>query len=368
MPTLFKRLRALIGKLKLPPKRKIYKHDLVCVTAKTGSGKSVLQSHLANVYHSDLKRRLFAEQEIDKLNKGGFKHLKLPDTLVYSDTPINLNNTTSNLLNPYELQTPNEVEDNALFAPYSVLFVDEPYKYWGNRESGKFPERVESWFFTHRHMKVSMYMFYQDKNGVDKKIRENLHKYWSIEYMNIKYHLTKPDAEGYRQIKRVEWTIYEYYDYESYLQGVVPLSFWDKLSLYWTMYNPLMLFPLNIFDYAQKKRLKQDCQTKLDNNRCVKLVKITHEGNPFELYDSFFFAPVQYQNRRLKEDCTYEDWASNLEYKINKHRFYTPNIEDYKQFGNDIIYDRPETFTKITRAKSIKSKLDKQQSKCKGTK
>lgn len=366
MLDVFKFLRKIF-----PPKRKIFKHELVCVTAKTGSGKSVLQSHLANVYHADMKRRKMAEQEIINLNKGGFNKLRLPETLVYSDTGILLRgekDLVSNVLNPYELQTPNEVEDNALLPPYSVLFVDEPYKYWGNRESGKFPERVESWFFTHRHMKISMYMFYQDKNGVDKKIRENLHKYWSIEDMKIKYHLTKSDVEGYRQIKRVEWTIYEYYDYESYLQGVIPLSFWDKLSLYWTMYNPLMLFPLNIFDYAQKKRLKQDCQTKLDNNRCVKLVKIIHDGNPFELYDSYFFAPVQYQNRRLKEDITYEDWASNLMYKINKHRFYTPNIKDYKQFGLDIIYDRPETFTKITRAKSIKNKLDKQQSKCKGTK
>lgn len=166
-----------------------YKHKLISITAETGAGKSGLMTYLAHLADRDKERMRLARIRVKTLKKGGLSGLTLPFTLILSDFDIKLKRIPrhSISLDPFKMQVANEIDKHDLYCPYSVLFIDEPYKYWGNRESSKFPERVESWFFTHRHKRLSVFLSFQDKEGIDKKIRTNLHAYWHIEKQQIKY-------------------------------------------------------------------------------------------------------------------------------------------------------------------------------------
>ena len=346
----------------LPPKKKVYRGKTRCYVAPTGTGKSTFMSCLANRIDSNSNIRKMAGNLVNELVQGGFKSLKVPYTLVASDTTIKLaNNRTTIRVNPYLLQIPNEIDIVQRFCPFTHFLIDEPYKYWNNRSSSQFPERVEAWFRTPRHGFYDLSMFYQEKKGVDEKIRDCFNEYNVIKEMKIKYYLFKKDKQGYRAIKRVNWIIYQYYTYDDFIREQKPLSRWEIFKLKLSIYNPLMWFPLNILDYSDKHRYKLQVLELLEQCKKSKLVKENFRGDPFELFDSHYFFSSFY-----KPDCLntlspkeYRKWARALVFHNTPNRLYTRDIWSIWQFSKENVLERPETFTRALTAKNIIKKRKK---------
>ena len=345
-----------------------YKHKLISITAETGTGKSGLMTYLAHLADNDKERTRLASIRVKALNKGGLSGLTLPFTLILSDFDITLKRISrhSISLDPFRMQVANEIEQHDLYCPYSVLFVDEPYKYWGNRESSKFPERVESWFFTHRHKRLSVFLSFQDKEGIDKKIRTNLHEYWHIEKQQIKYSLFKHEnnaeiAKTVRSIRQVKWVVWQYKhkDYSLYLKDYEPLRWWQKFHYYWKIYNPLMLFPFIFIDYAQKVKLKAEIKQELkDRKRVVrKVFKCNYDI--FKYYNSFEFEPMDYQNLYNK-GIPITEHLKTVDYLKTEHSAISPDLKGFAKFGTTYRWNRPETFTKESTARKAKRRLEKE--------
>ena len=348
---------------KRAPIKYVHRATTKCVVAPTGTGKSTLQACLANDWNNNQLIRAYAEQKVRELNEGGFKGLRLPSTLSYSDTTIKLiGGGTTNHIDGYKFQTPNEIEESVFLPPGADVHFDEPYKYWGNRESSSFPERTESEFRIHRHNDINLTLYYQEKNGVDKKIRECLHEYWVVQYMQVNYCFRKADEEGYRKIKSVDWVYYKYTDYDNFIKGVVPITRLERIKMLWRMYyNPSMWFPFIYFNYAAKMQLRKEYEELLQSTECVEYCTYTFHGDPFKLFNSKFFAPVQY--RYMGDPKDYRQWAQSLKFDSTPNLKIRPNIADYYKFNKLYTVERPETYTKMSTARRIKKRQDKEKQK-----
>lgn len=358
--------------LKRPPYRPIFKSSSTAIVSEKGGGKSAYMACYAQKEHNNVERKLYSIEHLEKLKNGGYKSLELPQTLVYSDTLIKIFDEelgymiTSNDLNCYELQVPNDIESHLVLPFGSVLLLDEIYKCWGNRESSSLPERVVNWWWITRHLGVDMLLFFQEKNGIDKKIRENLTYYRYIKNFQIKYYNYKADSDGYRQIKWVKFTFWDYDNYENFIEEIPPITKNEILKILWRLYNPTMWFPFNLIHRLDKSRFRDECFKELERLYVVKETNEKFKFNPFELYDSFFFESVQYTKTELSEE-DYEDYARQLKYVgqdnntfDKKQRYdYEKTINDIYEFGKRITFRKPETYTKDSRARSIKEKREK---------
>ena len=348
----------------LPPKKKVHRGKTRCYVAPTGTGKSTYMACLANRIDKNEEYKRMAERLVSELVEGGFKCLKVPYTLVASDTTIMLgNNKTTIRCNPYLFQIPNDIDIVQRFCPMTHFLIDEPYKYWSNRSSMQFPERVESYFRTLRHPFYDISMFYQEKKGVEEKIRDCFNEYNIIKDMKIKYHLFKKDKEGYRAIKRVEWTIYQYYTYDDFVKEQKPLSKWEQFKLKFSIYNPLMWFPFNIIDYSDKHRYKLQVLEVLEQCSHSKLIKDIWKGDPFSLFDSHYFFNSFYRSDGELPPREYRKWARSLKYYCTPNRVYSHDIWSVYQFAKENVLERPETFTRALTAKNIIKKREKEKEK-----
>ncbi|MBQ7308259.1 MAG: hypothetical protein IJW82_07030 [Clostridia bacterium] len=358
---------------KKPPYRPIFRSASTAIVSQKGGGKSAYMACYAQKEHNNLERKSFASEHIEKFKAGGYESLELPQTLVYSDTLIQIWDNelnymvSSNDLNCYELQVPNDIESHLLFPFGSVLLLDEIYKAWGNRESSSLPERVVNWWWITRHLGIDLILFFQEKNGIDKKIRENLTYYRYIKDFQVKYYKHKADKDGYRQIKSVKFTFWDYDKYEYFVEEVPPISKTDILKILWRLYNPTMWFPFNIFHRMEKSKFRDECFKELERLYIVKETTEKFKFNPFELYDSFFFESVQYIKKELSIE-EYKEYAKNLKYAgqdnnlfNDKQKYsYQKTIKDIYDFGNRVSFRKPETYTKDSRARNIKEKREKQ--------
>lgn len=103
---------------KRAPVKYVHRATTKCVVAPTGTGKSTLQACLCNDYNNNQLIRAYAEEKVRELNEGGFISLKLPSTLSYSDTTIKLiGGGTTNHIDGYKFQTPNEIEESVFLPP-----------------------------------------------------------------------------------------------------------------------------------------------------------------------------------------------------------------------------------------------------------
>lgn len=361
-----------------PPIEQIFRGRCVCYVAPKGTGKSTLQAVLANEYHNNNFYRLYCATEINRLNDIGFKKLSVPRTLVYSDTGILLRDNQnkfiySNYVNPYELQVPNEVEKSFLAPPGALISIDEPYKYWSNRESASFPERVEAWFWLTRHFDININMFYQTKDAVDIKIRENLDEYNIVKDMQIKYYFWRKNNSGYRQIKKVTWILWKYHYYEDFISDKIPPTK-ETIKKYKKMLRSYFLWLPPFCWFRKNRELKFNLQVELDKllelqNVC-EVVEIKFKGNPFELFNSKNFAPVQFRyisDKAGQTDKDYQVWAENLQFSEKESPALKPiTLEEFKAFNQQINVIRPETFTRINKARELlrrKTQTNKQTKK-----
>lgn len=348
----------------LPPKKKIFRAKSRCYVAPTGTGKSTYMSVLANRVDRNKELRKIASDLVSQLVEGGYKSLRVPYTLSVSDTTIKLlNGKTTIRVNPYLLQIPNAIDLVQRFCPCTHIFVDEPYKYWNNRSSAQFPERVESWFRTNRHAMIDISMFYQEKSGVELKIRDCFNEFNIIKDMKIKYYLFRKDKEGFRAIKRVDWVIWQYYDYDTFIREPQPLSKWEIFKLKFSIYNPLMWFPFNIIDYSDKHRYKLQVLEILQNAKKSKLVIDSFRGDPFNLFDSHYFFPSFYRPDNVLSPKEYRRWARSLRYACSPNRVYSRDIWSYYMFARENVLERPETFTRMQTAKNVIKRQEKERQK-----
>lgn len=357
---------------KKPPFRPIPHTMSMALVDDKGKGKSTYLACLANKYHNSEEPRYFAEEHTKKFNEGGFKNLKVPETLVYSDVPMKIFDEklkyfiSSNIISPYNMQIANDIDEFNILPFGSLCLFDETEKTWRNRDSASFPERVEAWWWVTRQLNTSMICVFHDPDGIEKKLRENFDLFRYINNMEIKFYSNKSDSDGYRQIKSVKFRFWQYDKYEYFLQKIEPLTKTDILKILWRLYNPTMWFPFNLFHRIEKSRYRDECFKSLERLYIVQEVTEEFKFNPFERFDSYFFELSQYTKSGLSKE-EYKKYAENLKYTCqdnnsfmsDKVRYgYNRTVDDIFEYSQDIVFEKPETFTKDKTARETKAKRE----------
>ena len=360
--------------LKRPPIKVVYTAKTKCFVAPKGTGKSTLQAVLANEYDQDPFFKTECAKTVSKLNSLGFKSLRVPKTLVYSDTSIKLVRKGeqpffTNDLDPFKIQFPNNIDEYVINPPYALYLIDEPYKIWGNRESATLPERVEAEFWLTRHFDLSMYLFYQDKNGVDKKLRENLNEYNFIKNMDIKYYFWRRDKDGYRKVKRVTWEIWRYFRYEDFMLGYMPpdpsvIRYARRVTR--SVFN--WLPPFCWFKREQRLERLEKARMLLERAEFSEIDFKVFKGDPFKLFNSKNFAYAQYkhclEDGQVESLDDYITWAENLTYpELENPDFEPKTLENVQVLTERMRVVKPETYTKNATARKIKEARAKEKQK-----
>lgn len=371
---MIKFFKFLLNLIKRPPIKEVHRAEMACYVAPKGTGKSTLQAVLANEYDMDIDKYILSGAEICRLNSIGFESLEMPNTLVFSDTSIVLARPDeepfmSYILDPYAIQVPNNIDKYTIAPPYSLYLVDEPYKVWGNRESASFPERVEAWFWITRHIDVTMYMFFQDKNGVDKKIRDNFNVYYEVKEMNIKYYFWRCDREGYRKVKKVTWELWKYTKYEDFLEGYEPIHPEDIRHANRVVKDICnWLPPFCFFNRQERFERRQKAYEILEKARNSEIVFKKFKGDPFKLFDTKNFSACQYKHclddGKTETVEEYSEWAKNLKYDLKENPPLHPStLAEYKEYTDNIRLVKPESYTKNARARKVRNQQKKEEEK-----
>ena len=364
---------------KLPPIYKPIKYGLRFVVGDIGSGKSSFMAVNCNLQHNDPRFKKDCEKELEILHNVGFKNLKMPETLIFSDTTVKLlnnfnnkeinyklddnlkeNTLYTNSFDPYKFFIANDVVMQDIFPPNSCFHLDEGQQIYNNRASASFPEIVEGIYYRIRHLKFNMYIYFQQKEGVDLKLRDAVCEiYYLKEPIKINYYLKKSDSKGNRQIKSVKWKFLVYTKFQSFLDDVEPLDWLCRIYLKYELFKKKLLLPFCFFSRLEKINEIREIKEMLRINKTVKYKKIKYKGNPFDLYDSFQFGYANYLNYNCKNLQEYINWAKEVQFDIRSGYMYSYLMSDIYKFGEEHKFVKPNWFTKLATARKIVEKEKK---------
>lgn len=104
--------------------------------------------------------------------------------------------------------------DNSCIGKYdlsdSLILIDEAQLFADNRDYNSFPKELKEFFFMHRHYNVDIYLFSQQWDSLDKKIRSitdrvyyifkgKIFGHWISKYYRIPYDIIIPDPKKNQQ-------------------------------------------------------------------------------------------------------------------------------------------------------------------------
>ena len=339
-------------------------HELIAVVGDTGGGKTSFASAVAQEVVKDNTRNFLAEQYVNMLRAKGFKKLRKPDNLVHADYGLytfldkkQKYGIDSVYINGWDVGTPVTYRKNAYICPHAVVFLDEPSRYFDNRNSAGFPEFVQQIFQLHRHFKLTFVLIYQDIDDIDLKIRKKFHRVIKMQNM-----IVKKCRNG--TTKKVIWEYYEYrrfagknaYTWASDV-NVIPLTTAQKKRLYNESHPLRRYFPFSLFASAELKRYINDCEMQLYNSQCAEACKYKFKGDLSKIYDTDFFEPTMYNDPSCKSEEEYVQFAKNMEF-VNEKSFRKPkNLKEYYTFNKNVVIERPEDYVRSkTGQKDFKAK------------
>lgn len=328
-------------------------HELIAIVGDTGGGKTSFASAVAQEIVKDKIRRQLSEEYVLLLRSKGFRKLKVPDSLVHADYGLytfidkrQKNGIGSIYINGWDVGTPVTYRKNAYICPHAVVFLDEPSRYFDNRNSSGFPEFVQQIFQLHRHFKLTFVLVYQDIDDIDLKIRKKFHRVIKMQNMIVKK----------RRNGTTRKVIWEYYEYRRFAgknayswasdPNVVPLTTAQKRRLYMESHPLRRYFPFSLFASAELKQYIRDCEMQLYNSQCAEACKFKFKGDLGKIYDTDFFEPTMYNDPSVKDESEYIQFAKNLEF-VNSKSFRKPvNLKEYYAFNKNVVIERPKDYVR----------------------
>lgn len=328
-------------------------HEIIAVVGDTGGGKTSFASAVAQEIPRDKRRRMLSEDYVAMLRAKGFKKLKVPGNLVHADYGLytfwdkhQKDGVDSIYINGWDVGTPVTYRKNAYICPHAVVFLDEPSRYFDNRNSSGFPEFVQQIFQLHRHFKLTFVLIYQDLDDIDLKIRKKFHRVIKMQNMIVKK----------RRNGTTRKVIWEYYEYRRFAgknaytwasdPNVVPLTTAQKRRLYSESHPLRRYFPFSLFATAELKRYIHDCEMQLYNSQCAEACKFKFKGDLGKIYDTDFFEPTMYNDPSVKDEAEYIQFARNMEF-VNAKSFRKPlNLKEYYSFNKNVVIERPKDYVR----------------------
>lgn len=140
-----------------------------------GAGKTLLLTHILNVYCYDRPQFLLMKKEIEKLNKGGF-NLTIPEHPCFSSYSIEFrkfgrNRRQNYHFDPFKFGFESKFIDTVPTVPYGVYGIMEAQEFFNSRMSQYFPDNVSRAFEQHRHNGLTFFMDTQRPDLIDLNIR-----------------------------------------------------------------------------------------------------------------------------------------------------------------------------------------------------
>ncbi|MBR1984536.1 MAG: ATP-binding protein, partial [Clostridia bacterium] len=273
---------------------------MTAICGLTGTGKTTFATAIAQQIDNDKERRQLAEIEVERLNSVGFKNLKVPDSLFCSDynafSKVKVGKKKfaylpRNFVSGYDLGTPVDYRNNALFCPYSLYISDEYSRYARARNFASFPEFVEYLGQMQRQFNLDIALLFQRKGGVDTILRQLFHRLMIMESITFKF-----KRNG--KIKSSEWVFTEFVSgrgksaFEwSDNKDLTPMTTEEKQELRKKARKKITdFFPLSIFISSETKvareQLRFAINERLLNNSCCEVKTYTFKDDISELMDT----------------------------------------------------------------------------------
>lgn len=275
------------------------------ISGAPGAGKSSLNAYfLQRVYREEgqaLLRR--SRDRIEEVNEMRLHPLTPPDKPpIYSDFKVKFIIGYKKYFEPYYINgyymgLANDRMRTLYLPPYSKVFLGEAQRYYNSRRSSTFPDFVSRFYEMSRHYGLDVYLDVQRVMLIDSNLREICRHFIDVQGMTHEY-----DALG--RIVQSKWHCREFDNW---------LDFEDHLSTGAVTYRE---------------------------------TEYTHDGDIFELYDSFSFAENYLPADAAGSDINYLEHISYAEALAAGG----DNAEFYRR-GEPAGYRKAESATKKGEAK-----------------
>ena len=176
---------------------------ITIIFAPPRTGKTVLLTHIGNMYAFDRERIKLMRNEIQQKNLCGFS-LSIPKHCVSSNYDITFRKfgyspRTNRRINPFRLGFKNKFVKTHFNLPHEVILIQEAQKYLNSRMSAYFPDWQSRWYEQHGHDDIDIFMDTQRPMLIDVNIRE-LSSF--IEVISLKKY-----KDEYGKIYKLIWKI-----------------------------------------------------------------------------------------------------------------------------------------------------------------